>query len=262
MKERTKVIPCVFTGLKSFWISSAVVSMRASHRLPNRGPYHRGPTTMGRDRGGEDGEPVDVVHAVLRGYSRSPGTWMGRWIADGRSAAWWMVFSAGTTRVWRPSGFARIRVHVEAGIVGAGDLQPETVAGREQVRRREEPDLELVRLSRRHQRLPFPGFPVAGAQDPVRDVEVEPLGVVLVRGIDVDELGREVRVGGTRRRPQGDGHGADHLDVFGQRVGLEHEDIGAVGGAAAVHPRRRRSRSRIRPAAIGRCARADRSRPA
>ena len=70
---------------------------------------------------------------------------------------------------------------------------------------------------------------VPGSDDRVGQVQVIAVLIVLAWRVDVQQLGREVRVDCRGRDPQDDLDAARHLHVSLERLRLEHEHVGTVG---------------------------------
>ena len=114
---------------------------------------------------------------------------------------------------------AGVGVRVEAREVAAADVEPDAVAGQEPVRGRadEHPDLlhpaGFQRLGLRER------VPVPEPEDPVG----QDLGAAV--GVDVDELGGDVRVERAAADVEDGLHGADHVDRPCERIGRVDEHV-------------------------------------
>ena len=89
---------------------------------------------------------------------------------------------------------AGVRVEVEAREVRAGNIEPDTVAGLEQVAGGRQRDAHLVDFARCHKRFLLEAIAVAAADDRVDQVHVVAAGVIRAGRIHVDQLGGEVAV--------------------------------------------------------------------
>src|SRR5262249_49493756 len=103
-----------------------------------------------------------------------------------------------------PDGLARVGVDVEARVIRARDVEPDAVAGHEEIARRVEGDDEAHGNAGGGELAPLAPVAVAQARDAVGEVERVAEGEPRARRVDVDELGREVRVLARRRHPQDD----------------------------------------------------------
>ena len=112
------------------------------------------------------------------------------------------------------------------GEVGAGDVQPDAVAGGEEVAGGEGAHRYLVDPAGLQGLGRFPGVAVAGAQDAVREVHGEAAGIVGGGRADVDQLDGEVGVRAVGGDPEFGFDGAGHLEGARQGLGLEDEDVG------------------------------------
>jgi len=127
-----------------------------------------------------------------------------------------------------PDRLARVSVALEAREVRRGHVDADPVAASEQVAGRRKLELDPVGRPRRHHHLPIEALAVASADDRVVDQHVVALGVILIRGVDVDELRGEVRVDRARGDPQLDLDRPGHLDGLLERLGLVDEHVGPL----------------------------------
>ena len=86
----------------------------------------------------------------------------------------------------------RIRIAIKPREDARRNLDPDPVAGLEEIACRPEIDLEQIHLTRRHQLLPVRAIPIPGADDTVRQV------VDAAARTNVDQLGGEIGVDRTR----------------------------------------------------------------
>ena len=113
-------------------------------------------------------------------------------------------------------------------VVAARDVEPDAVTGLEHVTGRKRFDGDLVPSTWRHHGWSFPRVAVPAANDPIREVHRETFGIVLIGGIDVDQLRGEIRVGAVGRDPQSDHERTRDLDIFAERFSLKNENVVAL----------------------------------
>ena len=125
----------------------------------------------------------------------------------------------------QPERAARVGVDVEPREVARGYVHPDPVARPEQVRGREQLELQQVDFPGLHQ-LPFlPPVSEAGADDRVGDIDGKAVGVAVRRREHLDQLCRKVGVHRGRGDPQPDGDRPGGLDVLDELGGLEGQHV-------------------------------------
>ena len=126
-------------------------------------------------------------------------------------------------------GLPRVRVDVKAGIVAAGDVDPDPVPRPEEVARGVGDHLEAICPPRFEELGLFPRAVESRPEYGVRQVHGVAVGVVGARGVVVHQLQREIRVEGRRRDVEVGSYRPGDLYGPFQGRGLEDEDV-APGG--------------------------------
>jgi hypothetical protein len=90
--------------------------------------------------------------------------------------------------------FTCVRVQIEAGEITPGDINADSVTFLEDVGRRVEANLEQINFSRLHQFLFGTGVAKSCPHDTVSDVQIEAPGIGGTGRVDINQLGREVRI--------------------------------------------------------------------
>src|SRR5271165_2077407 len=139
------------------------------------------------------------------------------------------LVSGDARAVHRTFALSRIRVDVKMREVAARNVEAQPVARDEKITRREELDRDRVGFTRHHWRGSLPAIAISDAQNPLGQVHRKTLRVILVRRIDIDQLGGEVGVWAIGRDPQPDRHRARYLQVTVEPRSGEDEHVGAFG---------------------------------
>ena len=135
---------------------------------------------------------------------------------------------------------AGVRVDIKPGKVAAGNIQPDSVSFGEYKGRWIHPDLEPIDLPRLHRRRLLQRIAIPRPHDAIRDVQLDTGWKVRAGRVDINQLGRKVRIDGARGCPKSyDGRArlaSAVRPIFGRAPSQETWDLGARVWPARTSP--------------------------